>query len=209
MSAGRKCGRCGQSVSASLWNQNVQGTRHRAVALLRGWLSDPRQRFTVVAERLGISAERVRQIARDLGLGSGHARQIAWREQRLAREVARLFRSLPVYGRRGFAVHGVVKRYGSVRQLLQHTVEINGHRCAVRTACQPPNVLRRWGRNWVRLRPPRWSGPVEFVLYRLPPGLPARGWLVVPAHVVPAYSALISVGGRWRQYLNAWGQLRA
>jgi hypothetical protein len=159
----------------------MQGLRHRKAAHIRRLLNNPRTTFRDVAARFKVSPELVRIIAKGMGFGTGRKRHRAQRLSSAEKTVRQHLKGLPVLNRSGFVVEPVVVDYPLSRRRvhLRHII-INGHRCAVRSAVRPPSVVGVFGDWWVRIKPAKTTLPVDFVLYRLPPASPARGWLVVP-----------------------------
>jgi hypothetical protein len=218
-----RCEACGQLLAPSNMHQHMQGLRHRKAAGIRELLGNPRTTFREVAARFKVSPELVRIIVKGMGLATGRERYRALRLSSAEKAVRQYLKGLPVFDRPGFVVEPVVIDYPLSRRRvhLRHII-INGRRCAVRSATRPPSVIDLFGDGWVRIRPAKTTLPVDFVLYRLPPACPARGWLVVPARHVPKYQLSVNLAegpkdkpiaranyrGRWRKYLNAWDQLR-
>jgi hypothetical protein len=142
------------------------------------------------------------------------------------KELRKRLKNLPVLGRPGFLVEPVILDYPPYgHRVHSRQVSINGHRCAIRHAIRPASVIRNFGKLWVRIKPFASTAAnlaVKFVLYRLPPECPVKGWLIVPAAEVPGYPLSINLAsgpkdtpvarstykGRWRKYLNAWEQLK-
>jgi hypothetical protein len=218
-----RCEACGQLLALKNMQLHMQGLRHRKTADIRKLLGNPRTTFREVAARFKVSPELVRVIAEGMGFGTGRERHRAQRLSSAEKAVRQRLKGLPVLNRTGFVVEPVVVDYPLSRRRvhLRHII-INGHRCAVRSALRPPSVVGVFGDWWVRIKPAKTTLPVDFVLYRLPPASPARGWLVVPAQYVPKYQLSVNLAegpkdhplaralyrGRWRKYLNAWDQLR-
>jgi hypothetical protein len=214
------CEQCGQWIVVAAQRAHEQGTRHRQTLTIRTMLADPRTKNSDVADKLGISRERVRQIAHEMRLPSGRERQAKRRKRKMGKAVHEYFKKLPVYSLPGFVVEPVYSPNSRTQQIMVQSVMVNGHRCAIRSALRPPSMIAKLGKNWIRINPPH--GPAtkaEFILFRLPRGIPAaQGWLVVPAGEVPNYPANLNLGeeradhhpnyhGRWRQFVNRWGLL--
>ena len=218
-----RCEVCGQLLALGHTKPHMQGLRHRKAAHIRGLLNNPRTTFRDVAARFKVSPELLRIIAKGMGFGTGRERHRAQRLSSAEKAVRQHLKGLPVLDRSGFVVEPVVVDYPlSRRRVHFRHISINGHRCAVRSALRPPSVVDVFGDWWVRIKPAKTTLPVDFVLYRLPPASPVRGWLVVPARYVPKYPLCVNLAegpkdnpvaranyrGRWRKYLNAWDQLR-
>jgi hypothetical protein len=218
-----RCEACGQLLALSRMQRHMQGLRHRKAADIRKLLDNPCTTFREVAARFKVSPELLRIIVKGMGLATGRERHRAQRLASAEKAVRQYLKGLPVFDRPGFVVEPVVVDYpGRRRRVHLRHVIINGHRCAVRSAVRPPSVVDAFGDWWVRIKPVKTTLPVDFVLYRLPPACPARGWLVVPARYVPKYELSVNLAegpkdhplaraiyrGRWRKYLNAWDQLR-
>ncbi len=218
-----RCEACGQLLPLARLGAHERGLRHRRAAVIRRLLGNPRNTFRDVAARFKVSPELVRIIAGRMGLSTGRERLRARRLLSAREAVRQRLKGLPVIDRPGFVVQPLVVDYARRGSRVHlRDIIINGPRCAVRSAARPPSVIGVFGDSWVRIKPAKATLPVDFVLYRLPPACPAKGWLVVPERDVPKYALSVNLAdgpkdsplaraaytGRWRKYLNAWEQLR-
>lgn len=166
-----------------------------------------------VADQVGLSRERVREIALNLGVKvrRGHQRQRF--EDEIDREFRRVFGDLiRKCASLGLTVRPVSFRHHKVRKsrIYQHFVTVSGRKCFV------VRLVRNKTTGAMRLRglSPNAQG-AEFVLARH-----HNFWMVIPRDRMPRTATPFSVRVRsaksmapsqrhdWRLYIGAWGLLR-
>lgn len=213
-----KCQECGQMVMPWTLRVHTQSTRHRFDPTIRHMLTDPSYTLADIARVCNVSREMVRLIAKDMGYGRERLEvRKKQRVEKFVQDGLQHFESLlPDHVIRDFKVTPIVNHHNQVAST--RLVEINGHLCAVRRAVYSPYLAKKFGKNWVRIRPIAQGEGVEFVLYELPERFPASpAWLIVPIAEVPKREAHINLAkesdrpnflGRWWRMLNAWQLLR-
>jgi len=197
---------------------HVGSVYHKHHAEISAQLADVRNTFAAVAEGYGLSRERVRQFAEELGLQPGRKIRSLRREARFREEFDRAFPEKKYLQDLGLKVEKFLGQAGCLSTKL---LKVNGHICVMGRAWASPIH----GGGYVRLS--RYARPgAEFVLYRLPLGGERPHWLVVPVAVAPTYTGLFALVGRgpsprfsrsgtpesykgkWLQYIDAWQLLK-
>jgi hypothetical protein len=202
-----------------------RSSEDRALKLL-AMLEDPTTSFAEAGRRLGISRERVRQVAGQYGCVTGRQRQQLRREGEAGRVRAEITSAIPILGVLEFEIEPVrLGHGGKLSRVSRRQFDVNGHRCVTRSVFTSEAVRREFGPDYVVLSSFRGGGRVnkhvEFVLYHLPPGYPSKGWLIIPAKEAPYHNSVVKLGpprdtpqaqaaytGKWLNYLNAWHYLR-
>jgi len=211
------CPQCGRRCYPYS-RHHVQSVYHKHHAEITAQLADVRNTFAAVAEDYGLSRERVRQFAEELGLQPGREIRNLRREALLAEKFDRAFPDKKYLQDLGLKVE---KFLGQAGLLSTRFLKVNGHICLMGRAWPTPIH----GGGYVRLSRLAHAA-AEFVLYRLPPIGDRQPWLVVPAAAAPAYTGLFALVGRgpsprfsrtgipesykgkWLQYIDAWQLLK-
>jgi len=211
------CPQCGRRCYP--YSKHHKGSvYHKHHAEIAARLADVRNTFAAVADEYGLSRERVRQFAEELGLHTGRKICTLRREARLADEFDRAFPDKKFLQDLGLRVERFL---GQAGQLSTRFLKLNGHVCLMGRAW--PTSIH--GGGYVRLS--RYTGPSDgFVLYRLPLIDQRQHWMVVPAAAAPTYTGLFalvlrgpsprfsrsgppeSYKGKWLQYIDAWHLLK-
>jgi hypothetical protein len=194
-------------------------------ARVRTILQDSSVSFAEAGRRLGVTRERIRQMAESLGIAEGRKRQNEERGNKAQRILGRIpgvsaLRELGLEVEPANAIHSNRVAYTSSRQFC-----VNGRRCVTRPVWSTESARRNYGPDYAVIAAfhgeRRINRDVEFVLYRLPDGFPSAGWLVIPAKETRNYNLAVKLGppkdrpqaraayeGKWMKYLNAWDQLK-
>ena len=187
-------------------------------------LKDPLKRYSNVARELGISRQRMQQLAVSMRLPNGRERLGPRQVQHAEKLILEHFTFIPELRRQGFTVEPVIRyREGESPGISVRQLNINGYRCIVRATFCGPMVKHHWGDGYVCLggydpAPAKHNG-VEFVIYPLCKGSPVEGYLVLPAAKAPDQNRVVKLRESlpayktrsyaiWHLYVNAWDQLK-
>jgi hypothetical protein len=205
---------CGFPLSSA--RQGVYAHRvslyHRHHRRIKALLSKNEISYSEIGRKLGITRERVRQIAEKAGMLSGRQRNeqsvvdrrtSAWREHKGHREIIAKCNKL------GFTVKPSRRSAGSHWYLEANIVLINGRRVRI--------VYTNWtGSGYLRLR--RLEAHADFYLSISPIGFfifPSKVWRTFPARTAFSRDPSTSDGGAVRSrrhdyldYLEAWKLLK-
>lgn len=178
--------------------RHKRGSFHRYAALTTAMLETDCITHVQIAARLGVTRERVRQIANTVGFKTGRERQAVCTMRRLNDSPRMKKISAAVPG--GFKIEPV--------GLRSRVILVNDYRCLVRKACWHFKEKRR--KKYVHINGVVWAKG-DFILYEMPDNL---GWLVVPKEKGPMYPTMFSMNPEksgahsYRHdlptYLNAW-----
>lgn len=209
------CPDCGLILKARGMSLHRVGAFHLHHARIKALLNVPCVTLAEIGQRLGVTRERARQIARDL--------EYQARERSDVCSLRRTFQAvdevlaLPILIALKTACDRVGVDFSTVstaKSASSRVVRLNGLRCAVLKA----HMRGGHGENVVNIRRPRGARGMSFLAY----WISARDrWLIVPAGSAPAASTMFSLNepdsGKpgptsarkdWRSYLDAWHLLK-
>lgn len=193
------CPQC--QIPVSPLGLHRRGILHRKRKLLRALLADDRLTFQEISRRMGVSHERIRQVAQMLGAKAGHARR---------KEATRARRRLPAHIKRivrraheaGLEASPIYTKYG---RAMSRMVSIEGRPVAVSHLWRH----RRLAAYVIRVR--LWNGPRFVVFYAddLPQMLVVPAADVRPTAVVMGRERKNGIPeSRMLRYVDAWHLLR-
>src|SRR6266403_2638823 len=118
----RYCQTCQLKISESVFKRHSLSVVHRKGKLIRAMLERDCITHAEIARRIGLTRERVRQLALLMGFADGRSRHAICRMERRKKEMAEFFLEAQ---KRGFAVEPLGTR----------SAYINGKLCIQRQAC--------------------------------------------------------------------------
>jgi len=151
----RYCQTCRLEVDKRFFRRHTLSVVHRKAKLIRAMLERNCITHAEIARRIGLTRERVRQRALQMGFADGRSRHAICRMERRRKEMAEFFVEAQ---RRGFAVE----------PLGAKSAYINGKLCVQRKACwhDVPKSYRKY--TYLSICPPR--GRFDFCAWKLPDG---------------------------------------
>lgn len=209
------CSSCNASVAARSMTIHKKGTFHRQNKRIRALLSKPCITQIEIAERLGVTTQRVQQIAARILQVDGHARQRVCTLRRVSDLNDNLLKTNRVLvalrttcAREGLTFEAVTYLKNEASVIHCRKVKVEGQTCRLTLAASR-------GR-YVSFRRPSNLTDESFVLSLLPD----HRWVVVPRAALPAKQTTFApepkpnYGTRntrhdWPDYINAWHLLTA
>lgn len=193
-------------ITTLLKKSHLKGVAHRQNGRIRALLNKPCISFSEIGRRLGLTRERVRQIAEQFYQETGRQRQRACAinnpqyklpSDSLASQAEKVCRE------KGFSFQFVSRQFG--RRFSPNAAIIANEKCALRHCSERKNG------NIVIRKPLLNAEDSKFMLTPMPDGR----WLIVPRSKWPDKStefqpaALLRPGGKskrhdWRAYIDAW-----
>lgn len=205
------CRNC--QITTLLKKAHLKSVAHKQNRRLRALLQKPCITFSEIGRRLGLTRERVRQLAEKLGAQTGRERQyvcainehpalppdcLALKAEKVCQEKGLRFQ---------FEDGGGA---GYRRRLSTHSAVIEGKKCLLRHSSGRPNG------NIVVRRPEHSTKDADFLLSYVPDGR----WLIIPKGKWPRGEStefqsndLLNPGGKskrhdWPAYIDAWHLLK-
>jgi hypothetical protein len=191
---------------------HLKSVAHRANKRIRAWLKKPCISFSEIGRRLGLTRERVRQIAEKFCQETGRERQQACAINRLSLQLSSnclAMKAENLCRKRGLQFQ-LTEREGHGHQLSTRSVIIENQKSVLRRCSVRKN------RNIVIHKPALNAKDAEFMLSYMPDGR----WLVVPrskwprgasTEFQPAPLEKPGAKGRrhdWRAFIDAWHLLK-
>jgi hypothetical protein len=182
---------------------------HKRIPTIRRLLEQPSVGFNEIGRKVGLTRERIRQLATLMGQLAGRKRHEVARNQRLNETLLQH----PVLGElvNEANKHGLKVEAIQARRMYETRVLINGKRCSVSDHAP---VIRN-SKVYFRVTGYRMKDDVKFILVRCG----NTGWMIFPRQKAPQKTTdtvlgrdRLKPGGRnkrhdWPQYLDAWHQL--
>jgi hypothetical protein len=211
-----KC-ECGQFVSQVAKAAHLRSKIHTEATRIRALLDKKCISHSEIAKRVGLTRERVRQIAHKWGYETGRVRgQICALEQSkkstdsfdlmaILQEECKKHQLLFDYKPRQWKTAPQRANRLEKRECL-----INGKQCRLRTS----NITTLNGNEYITLQAIRNNKPQDFILYY---NREVKIWLVLPFEKRPLKMTMFAkeesnygIAGvrNWRQYINAWHLLK-
>lgn len=194
------CPDCGATLQGHYLEKHRTSVGHRRGAELRSLLESG-VRFSQIARELGLSRERVGQLARRMGAGTGREQR---RNQKMAKRLSRN-RFSPYCEE--LSQHVTLDFHVTPQSdevLPPALCRLNGILCTIRPAWHRPSLPR-----YTALGAYRERLPAKMVLFRLGPDR----WLIVPASRLRHPTSVLlneevrrkgSHRSDWKSYINAW-----
>jgi hypothetical protein len=195
----RYCEICRFGVDQRFFKRHTLSVVHRKAKLIRAMLERNCITHAEIARRVGLTRERVRQLALRMGFADGRSRHAICRIETRRKEMAEFFVKAE---ERGFAVepHGAKSAY------------IDGKLCVQRQACW--HEIGKPGYKYTYLSIHRPTGPFDFCAWKLPDGR----FLILPKKLVgftqtsfnPEESEHAGTHGSshyYREYIERWSLL--
>ena len=151
----RYCQICRLEVDKSFFKRHTLSVVHRKAKLIRAMLERNCITHAEIARRIGLTRERVRQRALQMGFADGRSRHAVCRMERRRKEMAEFFVEAQ---KRGFAVE----------PLGAKSAYINGKLCVQRKACWHDIRKSEQKYTYLSIRPPK--GGFDFCAWKLPDG---------------------------------------
>jgi hypothetical protein len=161
----RYCQTCRLEVDRSFFKRHTLSVAHRKARLIRAMLERNCITHAEIARRVGLTRERVRQRALQMGFADGRSRHAVCRMERRRKEMTEFFVEAE---KRGFAVEPLGAR----------SAYINGKLCVQRKACWHDVGKSRHKYTYLSIRPP--GGRFDFCAWKLPDGR----FLILPKKLV-------------------------
>lgn len=137
----RYCETCRFELSERAFRRHTLSVFHKKARLIRAMLERNCIKHAEIARRTGLSRERVRQVALQMGYADGRSRRTICRMERPQKEMPEFFAEAQ---KRGFAVELVGTRRGYIdgklclqRQACRHEIEISGHKYSYLSIYRP------------------------------------------------------------------------
>lgn len=137
----RFCQTCRLKISESVFERHTLSVVHRKAKLIRAMLQRNCITHAEIARRIGLTRERVRQLALKMGFADGKSRHAICRMERRRKEMTEFFLEAQ---KRGFAVEPLGTRSGYIngklcvqRQACWHDVGSNEHKYTFLSIRQP------------------------------------------------------------------------
>ena len=194
------CQTCRLEVDKRFFRRHTLSVAHRKAKLIRAMLERNCITHAEIARRIGLTRERVRQRALQMGFADGRSRHAVCRMERRRKEMAEFFVEAQ---RRGFAVE----------PLGAKSAYINGKLCVQRKACWHDITKSHQKKyTYLSIRPP--TGPFDFCAWKLPDGR----FLILPKKLTgfrqttfnPEESELLGTASSshyYRQHIERWSLL--
>jgi transcriptional regulator with XRE-family HTH domain len=193
------CQTCRFDVHPGHFKRHTFSVVHRKAKLIRAMLERNCITQADIARRIGVSRERVRQLARQLGFADGRSRHAICRLERRKQAMAEFFVEAQ---KRGFPVEPLSARRGY----------INGKLCVQRQACW--HDLEQGQRKYTYLSIHTPSGQFDICAWKLPDGR----FLILPRKLAafrqttfnPEESerfGTFSSSHHYREYIERWSVL--
>jgi hypothetical protein len=209
---------CGQKILQGFRDYHMRSTAHRQGRRLRALLSNPCLTLEEIGKRVGVTRERVRQIATKFGVDPNTRRPVCVLNKRTAR-IAKILADTglqPWCDRYGLTLEPVLT--ADEKTARRRTCFINGHLCLIKSCCLRPARYARQnggqGAAYVNIHPGNPEPEVAFLLFRLDPDT----WFVIPRDKAPDHQTMFSLeptltgtrGTRhdWPDYKNAFWLLK-
>jgi len=195
----RYCQTCRLEVDRRFFRRHTLSVVHRKAKLIRAMLERNCITHAEIARRIGLTRERVRQRALQMGFADGRSRHAICRMERRRKEMAEFFVEAQ---RRGFAVE----------PLGAKSAYINGKFCVQRKACWHDVPKRHRKYTYLSICPP--TGRFDFCAWKLPDGR----FLILPRELTgfrqttfnPEESerpGTASSSHYYREYIERWSLL--
>ena len=151
----RYCQTCRLEVNKHFFKRHTLSVVHRKAKLIRAMLERHCITHAEIARRIGLTRERVRQRALQMGFADGRSRHAICRVERRRKEMAEFFVEAQ---KRGF----------EVEPLRARSAYINGKLYVQRKACWHDITKSRQKYTYLSIRPP--TGRFDFCAWKLPDG---------------------------------------
>jgi hypothetical protein len=151
----RYCQTCRLQLDNRGFSRHTLSVVHRKAKLLRAMLERHCITHAEIARRLGVTRERVRQLALQMGFADGRSRHAICRMERRQKEMAEFFVEAQ---KRGFAVEPLGPR----------RAYINGKLCLQRRACWHDIVQRKHKYTYISIHQPECR--FDICAWQLPDG---------------------------------------
>lgn len=204
---------CGLSLKRRGLSMHKRSIFHRQHQRIRALLNTNCLTFSEIGKRLGISYERVRQVAKLIGYTSGNERMKVCTIARIE-ESGEAF-STPLIEalreRDKVTVALIPARKPSVELPMQSkNIIVND-----RYNCRLLRAAERFGGTAISIRSPKHLAAAAFLLFSLPDGR----WMIVPRDKAPREQTMFMLNPQerhgahsmrhdWREYIEAWHLLR-
>lgn len=149
------CGVCGFEMKERGVTRHTRSLLHRKGKLIRAMLERSCITHAEIARRIGLTRERVRQVARQMGFASGRSRHAICRMERRQKEMTEFFVKAE---ERGFSVELLTGKSGY----------INGKLCLERRACQHKIGVGKYKYTYVSIHRP--ARQFDICAWKLPDG---------------------------------------
>jgi hypothetical protein len=161
----RYCQTCRLKLDNRGFKQHTLSVVHRKAKLIRAMLERNCITHAEIARRIGVTRERVRQLALQMGFADGRSRHAICRMERRRKEMAEFFVEAQ---KRGFAVE----------PLATSSAYINGKLCIQRHACWHDVGKGKYRYTYLSIRQP--SVKFDICAWKLPDGR----FLILPRKLV-------------------------
>jgi hypothetical protein len=151
----RYCQTCHFKISESVFRRHTLSVVHRKGKLIRAMLERDCITHAQIARRIGLTRERVRQLALKMGFADGRSRHAICRMERRRKEMAEFFVQAQ---KRGF----------EVELLGTRSAYINGKLCVQRKACWHDIGTSGYKYTYISIRQPR--SRFDICAWKLPDG---------------------------------------
>jgi len=195
----RYCLTCRLELDKRGFSRHTLSVFHRKAKLIRAMLERNCITHAEIARRIGVTRERVRQLALHMGFADGRSRHAICRMERRRKEMAEFFVEAQ---KRGFAVEPLGMR----------SAYINGKLCVQRKACRHDIRKSEHEYTYVSVRQP--GGRFDICAWKLPDGR----FLILPKKLASfrqttfnpeesEYLGTASSSHYYRQYIERWSLL--
>ncbi len=193
------CHICHFEINQRRFKRHTLSVFHRKAKLIRAMFELNCITHAEIARRIGVTRERVRQLALQMGFADGRSRHAICRMERRKKEMAEFFVEAE---KRGFGVE----------PLGAKSAYINGKICVQRQACW--HEIGKEGYKYIYLSIHRPTGPFDICAWKLPDGR----FLILPKDLVgftqtsfnPEESGspgTASTSHYYREYIERWSLL--
>jgi hypothetical protein len=195
----RYCQSSGFEVHKGHFKRHTLSVLHRKAKLIRAMLDRNCITHAEIARRIGVTRERVRQLARQMGFADGRSRHAICRMERRKKEMAEFFVEAQ---KRGFPVEPLAAR----------SAYINGKLCVQRQACWHNTGKGQRKYTYLSIQQP--AGQFDICAWKLPDGR----FLILPKNLAgfrqttfnPEESERLgtfSSSHHYREYIERWSVL--
>jgi hypothetical protein len=195
----RYCQTCRSVVDIQGFHFHARSVVHRKGMLIRAMLERDCITHAEIARRIGVTRERVRQLALQLGFATGRSRHAVCRMARQKKTMAEFFVQAQ---KRGF----------EVELLGRKSAYINGKLCVQRNACWHDLGQKGYEYTYLSFRPP--EGRFDICAWKLPDGR----FLILPKNLAPSgqttfnpeeskHPGTASSSHHYRQHIEKWSLL--
>jgi hypothetical protein len=195
----RYCQTCRFEVDNRRFKLHARSVFHRKAKLIRAMLERNCITHAEIARRIGLTRERVRQLALQMGFLDGTSRHAICRMERRKKEMAEFFVQAQ---ERGF----------QVEPLRRRSAYINGQLCVQRNACWHDLRMGKYKYTYLCIRRP--AGTFDICAWKLPDGR----FLILPEKLVGFRQTIFnaveserfgtySSSHYYRQYIERWSLL--